>query len=136
MYTKEAIKNGQSRETGNIAYKTKENNTICVGHHYTQTNTNNVNKTWDILIINKASYTLIQWHYWNLFSWSYPDFSILIYTDICMSAFITYLLLRNLLNLIISNDHICKYFLEIKTDSTSLTSCSITVRVHNVNNRQ
>jgi hypothetical protein len=37
-----AIKNGQSRETGN---KTKKHNTICVGHHYTQTNTNNLNKT-------------------------------------------------------------------------------------------
>ena len=46
-----AIKNGQSRETGrNIVYtrrrKLKQNhNIICVGHHYTQTNTNNVNKT-------------------------------------------------------------------------------------------
>ena len=53
-----AIKNGQCRETGNIGYtryktKTKKNQknpkkphkTICVGHHYTQTNTNNVNKT-------------------------------------------------------------------------------------------
>jgi outer membrane receptor for ferric coprogen and ferric-rhodotorulic acid len=54
-----AIKNGQCRETGNIGYtryktKTKKNKkkkpkkprkTICVGHHYTQTNTNNVNKT-------------------------------------------------------------------------------------------
>ena len=41
--------NGQSRETGNIGHtrrphkKTQKNNTICVGHHYTQTNTNNVN---------------------------------------------------------------------------------------------
>ena len=48
--TEGAIKNGQSRETGNIGYtrrrKTKQKqkyNTICVGHHYTQTNTNNVN---------------------------------------------------------------------------------------------
>ena len=45
------IKNGQSSETGNTGYtrrrKTKQkHNTICVGHHYTQTNTNNVNKTW------------------------------------------------------------------------------------------
>jgi hypothetical protein len=44
-----AIKNGQSRETGNIGYtrrrKTKQNhNTICIGHHYAQTNTNNVKK--------------------------------------------------------------------------------------------
>ena len=47
-----AITNGQSRETGNIGYtrrQTKQNkqkhNTICVGHHYAQTNTDNVNKT-------------------------------------------------------------------------------------------
>ena len=38
------------RETGNIGYtrrrKTKQkHNTICVGHNYAQTNTNNVNKT-------------------------------------------------------------------------------------------
>jgi hypothetical protein len=43
-------KQKQSRETGNIGYtrrrKTKQkHNTICVGHHYMQTNTNNVNKT-------------------------------------------------------------------------------------------
>jgi len=42
-------KNGQSRETGSIAYtkrrKTKQkHNTICDGHHHKQTNTNNVNK--------------------------------------------------------------------------------------------
>ena len=50
------IKNGQSRETGNIGYtrhkmKTNKikNNTICVEHHYTQTHTNNVNKTWTLL---------------------------------------------------------------------------------------
>jgi hypothetical protein len=46
--TEGAIKNGQSRETGNIGYtrrrKTKQTyNTICVGHHYAQTNTNNIN---------------------------------------------------------------------------------------------
>jgi len=45
-----AIKKGQSRETGNIGYtrrrKTKQkHNTICVGHHYMQTYTNNINKT-------------------------------------------------------------------------------------------
>ena len=39
--TEGAIKNEQSRETGNIEYtrrrKTKQNhNTICVGHHYAQ----------------------------------------------------------------------------------------------------
>jgi hypothetical protein len=43
-------KQKQSRETENIGYtrrrKTKQkHNTICVGHHYMQTNTNNVNKT-------------------------------------------------------------------------------------------
>jgi hypothetical protein len=46
----EAIKNGQSREMSNLGYtrqrKTKQkHNTICVGHHYMQTNTNNINKT-------------------------------------------------------------------------------------------
>ena len=50
---KEAIKNGQSREIGNIGYtrhkmkpknKKQKHYTICVGHHYTQTHTNNVNK--------------------------------------------------------------------------------------------
>ena len=39
-------KNGQSRETGNVGYtrrrQTKQkHNTICVGHHHAQTNTNN-----------------------------------------------------------------------------------------------
>ena len=40
-----AIKKEQSRETGNIWYidEEKQNkNTICVGHHYAHTNTNNV----------------------------------------------------------------------------------------------
>jgi hypothetical protein len=45
-------KQKQFRETGNIGYtrwrKTKHN-TICVGHHNSQTNTNNINKTWTIL---------------------------------------------------------------------------------------
>jgi hypothetical protein len=56
MYTLEntegANSNGQSRETGNIGYirrrqkkNTKKPNTICVGHHYAETNTNNINKT-------------------------------------------------------------------------------------------
>jgi len=44
------MKNEQARETGNIGHtrrrQTKQkHNTICVGHHYTQTNTNDVNKT-------------------------------------------------------------------------------------------
>jgi len=43
--TEGAIKNGQSRETGNKE-KQNKNTTQCVGHHYTQANTNNVNKTW------------------------------------------------------------------------------------------
>ena len=52
--TEGAITNGQSRETGNIGYtrrrKTKQkHSTICVGHHYARTNTNNVNKTWALL---------------------------------------------------------------------------------------
>ena len=46
--------NGQSRETGIIWHtrrrKTKQkHNTICAGHHYEQTNTNNVNKTCALL---------------------------------------------------------------------------------------
>jgi len=45
------IKNGYPRETRNIGYKRRrkskqKHNTICVGHQYTQTNTNNVNKKW------------------------------------------------------------------------------------------
>ena len=48
--TERTIKNGQSRDTGNIWYtkqgrrQTKQkHNTICVGHHYAQTTTNNIN---------------------------------------------------------------------------------------------
>ena len=48
-----SIQNGQSKETGNTRYnmmdKKLKHNTICIGHHYTQTNTNNVNKTWGLL---------------------------------------------------------------------------------------
>jgi hypothetical protein len=45
-----AMNNGQSRETGNTCHtrrrKTHQRrNTLCAGHHYTQTNTTNVNKT-------------------------------------------------------------------------------------------
>ena len=53
-----AIKNRQSGETVNIGYtrrrrKTKQkHNTICVGHHYTQANTNDINKTRDLLQTN------------------------------------------------------------------------------------
>ena len=47
--TEGAIKNEQSRETGNTGLtkrrKIKQrHNTIFVGHHCTQTNTNNVNR--------------------------------------------------------------------------------------------
>ena len=49
-----AIKNRPSRETGYMRYtrrrKTKQkHNTICVGYHYEQTNTYNVNKTWVLI---------------------------------------------------------------------------------------
>jgi hypothetical protein len=47
--------NGYSRETGNTGHtrgrkkqktkKTNKPNTMCVGHHYPQANTNNVSKT-------------------------------------------------------------------------------------------
>jgi hypothetical protein len=53
--TEGTIKKGkQSRETGHKGYtrrrKTKQkHSTICIGHHYTQTNTHNVNKTCDLL---------------------------------------------------------------------------------------
>ena len=45
-----AMKNGQHRETGNIGYTRRrqakqKHSTICVGHYYMQTNTNNLNKT-------------------------------------------------------------------------------------------
>ena len=46
--------NEQSRETGSICYtrrtQTKQNhNAICVGNHYKQAKTNNVNKTLALL---------------------------------------------------------------------------------------
>jgi hypothetical protein len=48
--TEGAIKKGQFRETSNIGYQRRrqtnqKHSTICAGHHYTQANTNNVNKT-------------------------------------------------------------------------------------------
>ena len=48
--TEGTIKNGQYRETSSIGRtrgrKTKQkHNTMCVGHHYTQTNSNNVSKS-------------------------------------------------------------------------------------------
>ena len=33
----------------------KKPNTVCVGHHYTQSNTNNVNKTWAFYTINPSN---------------------------------------------------------------------------------
>ena len=51
-------KNGQSIETDNAGHtrqriktkqKHKKTNTMCVGHYYPQTNTDNVNKTWALL---------------------------------------------------------------------------------------
>jgi hypothetical protein len=54
--TKGVIKNGQSRETGNIGYtrhKTKskqKHNTICVRHRYAQTNKIKVNIAWSIIV--------------------------------------------------------------------------------------
>jgi len=52
--TEGAINNGQSRETSNSWHTRprqikQKHNTICNGHHYMQTNTNNVNKTWALL---------------------------------------------------------------------------------------
>ena len=49
--TEGAIKKGQSRETGYIGYTRRRNtkqkhNTIYAWHHYTQTKTDSVNKTW------------------------------------------------------------------------------------------
>jgi len=45
--TEGAIKNGQPRESCNTGYTRwkKKTNTICVGHHYKQTNLGNINKT-------------------------------------------------------------------------------------------
>jgi hypothetical protein len=44
---------GQSREAGNIGYTRRgqikqKHNALCDGHHYTQTNTNNVNRIWSL----------------------------------------------------------------------------------------
>ena len=54
--TEGAIKNGQSRED-----KTNQKqNTIRVGHHYTQTNTNNVIKAWALLQTTGGNYYICQ----------------------------------------------------------------------------
>jgi hypothetical protein len=41
--------NPETLSTLDTQDKRRYNNTIYVGHHYTQTNTNNVNKTWVLL---------------------------------------------------------------------------------------
>ena len=69
--TKGAIKNGQSRETGNIGHtrrrKTKQkHNTICVGHHTVQTNTKTctgTSKTFTQLMTT-SSYTEVKRGKW------------------------------------------------------------------------
>ena len=53
--TEGAIEKGQSREPGNVGTqgedKTKQkHNTMFVWHHYSQTNTNNINKTWALWV--------------------------------------------------------------------------------------
>ena len=46
--TEGAIKNGQSREAGNIGYTKQKHNTLCVGHDYTEASTTDVNNTWSL----------------------------------------------------------------------------------------
>jgi hypothetical protein len=55
--TERPIKNGESRETANIEYTRRgkpkqQHNTRCVGHHYAQTKTNNVDNTRALLQTN------------------------------------------------------------------------------------
>jgi hypothetical protein len=45
------INNSETRYTRQRKKKTTTKNTLCIGHHYTQTNTNNVNKTWYSLTV-------------------------------------------------------------------------------------
>ena len=60
----------QSRETANIGYtrriKTKKKLIIiCAGHHYTETNTNNVNKTCALLLevkTKRTSFSYVQYY--------------------------------------------------------------------------
>jgi hypothetical protein len=54
VWAQRGSQNEQSRETGNTCHTRQrkarqKHNTICVGHHNTQTNTNNVNKTCALL---------------------------------------------------------------------------------------
>ena len=60
---------GQSRETGNIWYRSQgqtkqKHNTICVGHHYAQTNTNSVSRSWKQLE-ERTNRTLLLCEYRN-----------------------------------------------------------------------
>jgi hypothetical protein len=46
-YRRRGPEKGNPEKLATRRIKTKQNHsTICVGHHYTQTNTNNVNKTY------------------------------------------------------------------------------------------
>jgi hypothetical protein len=47
-----AIRNGQSRETGNIDEENKTKTQYNVEHHYTKTNRNNINKTQHLTLFN------------------------------------------------------------------------------------
>ena len=73
--TEGAIKNGQSRETGNIVYTRGrgKNNTICAWHHYMQTNTN---KTWAILYTtgDKDEPNIVLWRNRKIPCWFYQKF--------------------------------------------------------------
>jgi hypothetical protein len=52
----------------------EKHNTVCVGHHYAQVNTNNINKKWALLFCNmliddgicKATQSMV----WEQYSWS------------------------------------------------------------------
>jgi hypothetical protein len=44
-----AIKNGQPEKLARRRKQKQKHNTICMGHYYTQANTNNVNKTRTLL---------------------------------------------------------------------------------------
>jgi hypothetical protein len=55
--------NGHSGETGNIGHSRwrqtkRKHNAIYVGHHYTQTSTYNLNKTWALKIMKSQIVTL------------------------------------------------------------------------------
>ena len=80
--TEGAIKKEQSTETEKTKKTKQKHNTIYLGHHYAQTNTNNVNKTswaniyifiytksyiiYDLALMKFASHSGI---YFSVFSW-------------------------------------------------------------------